>query len=220
MCTCSQQSDNPAAARPHAGILERAVHLERILQLNPMLLQNTANFCQTVLCNPRITAYARSHFITWATQVGSPSASHLTDLLRVSSYPYLAVLTSAPSYAAAAAASSSTVHRRPQPIRLLASVDGAASAGTVMDALEGAVAAVSASSRSAARRANTAAEARSVEARSVRQAQDAALAASMVEDRRRAQAAEEERQRVEAARQAEEDSRRAEACVPLLWSAP
>eukprot|EP00892_Ulva_mutabilis_P010873 jgi/Ulvmu1/8158/UM040_0055.1 len=167
---------------------------------------NTPRFCQSVLCDNRVTTYARSHFIAWATQVGTPSASQLTGLLRVTSFPYLAVLVASPPHSAAAAASSSvTVHRRQPTLRMLASIDGAASAATVMDTLEGAVAAASASSRGATQRANAAAE-----ARSVRQEQDAALAASMAEDQRRAEAAAEERRRVEAEQQAEVDRRQAE----------
>lgn len=173
-------------------------------------MQNTPQFCETVLCNPQVTAYARTHFITWAAEVGTPGASQLTDLLRISSFPYLAVLATSTSPAAAASAST-TVHRRPQTLRMLSSIDGAASVDAVMRALEGAVAAASASTRGATRRATAAAE-----ARSVRQEQDAALAASMAEDRRRAEAAEEERRRVEAAQQAEDDARRAEECGPSV----
>lgn len=175
---------------------------------DPSAMQNTPQFCETVLCDPRVTAYARSHFITWAAQVGTPAASQLTDLLRISSFPYLAVLAASPS-TSAAASTSTTIHRRPQALRMLASIDGAASVEAVLRALEGAVSAASASNRGATRRATAAAE-----ARSVREEQDAALAASMAEDRRRAEAAEAERRRVEAARQAQEDAQRADECAP------
>eukprot|EP00889_Picochlorum_renovo_P001107 jgi/Picre1/28137/NNA_003543.t1 len=54
--------------------------------------QDTATFCRNTLCSPAFVDYLNSTFVSWGGNIRSPDAFRLASSLRVSKYPYCALL--------------------------------------------------------------------------------------------------------------------------------
>ncbi|KAK9918295.1 hypothetical protein WJX75_002911 [Coccomyxa subellipsoidea] len=54
--------------------------------------QDTDRFCRETLCNPELVEYVNSTFVCWGGDISYPDAYRLSNSLRVTGYPYCALL--------------------------------------------------------------------------------------------------------------------------------
>ena len=54
--------------------------------------QDSARFCTEVLCNPELRNYISENFILWGCSVKQPEGQRVSEALRESTYPFLAVI--------------------------------------------------------------------------------------------------------------------------------
>ncbi len=63
-----------------------------VVYLHSPMHEDTSKFCQQVLCNPEIAEHCDRTALTWAGQVWDSEAYFLSQQLRVSTYPFMAIL--------------------------------------------------------------------------------------------------------------------------------
>jgi len=54
--------------------------------------QDTRRFCADTLADPRVVEYVSQHMLFWACSVSRPEGHRVSEALRESSYPFLAVI--------------------------------------------------------------------------------------------------------------------------------
>lgn len=63
-----------------------------LIYLHSPMHEDTAKFCNQVLCSERFSQFANQNVICWAGKIWDPEAYDLSSQLRASSYPFLALL--------------------------------------------------------------------------------------------------------------------------------
>lgn len=171
-------------------------------------MQATTEFCSEALCDENVVTFASANFVCWGAPSDSTDAAHLTRLLRVAAFPFMAIL-------APAEPSTSASMQAPARIRVLAALNGAPDApmGPQLLALLQSGTEQAQHFQTETTRRQEAAATAAVEARSLREEQDAALAASMAEDRRRGEVAAAARRKAAEEKEAEEAEQRALQCA-------
>lgn len=63
-----------------------------IVYLHSPMHEDTHNFCTQILCSPRLIQLANEYAVTWVGKIWDPEAYGLSGQLKVTSYPFVALL--------------------------------------------------------------------------------------------------------------------------------